>query len=179
MVIKINTFPILRAEIQMYAEVVDATVSFIEDYLREYEELRNRIEEIQSKLLKVKTIDSSKGGATNGGAVYTDTKYLTLINEQVRLEKILQEKFLDGTDIVNRFNEDYLEKLDYWCNRIETVEYYLGLLGDDDYRFIHDLYISKDLDGRTDKVNRLCDKYFIANPGHLYRKSKTILQKIL
>lgn len=180
MVIKINKFPILRAEVQMYNEVVEATIDLIEDHLQEYEDLTNRIEEIQAKLLKIKTVDCSKGNQIGGGAATnTDSKYLALINEQMRLEKILNQKFIAGTDIVNEFNADYLEELDYWCNRIETVEYYLGLLSHDDYGFIYDLYINKELDGKTDKVNTLCDKYLIGNPGHLYRKSKTILQKIL
>ncbi len=128
MIITINTIHILRAEVQMYQGVLEAATELISKKIEEYESRSAKIESIHDKLYN--KVRNANYGIDYSGmiTVELDYKYLSLIEEQLILENDLRRKYLNGFDIVNEFNHDYLKELDYWCTRIETVEYYLIML---------------------------------------------------
>lgn len=161
--LKIHTTSILRNEIRSYKALIRERDKLTEDYQKPLKTLKNSLLEVEEKLELIKS--PGKGDGLGGFVQDSADKYNYLIDKKDELSRSID-------DYISSNKKAFLEDLDFWNTRIESVEYYLNKMDALDRKFIEDFYYNLS--------KRQCmERYNISNNTSLYRKADNILKKLL
>lgn len=161
--IPIHTLSIMRNEFRAYKGLIKERNKLIEEYETPLKSLKNELLEVEEKLSQIKS--PGKGDGLGGFVQDSVDKYNYLIDKKDELRKSI-------VDYVQSNEKDYLEDLEHWNVRIETVEYYLDHMDALDRKFIEDFYFNL-------PKHQVMERYNITNIKSLYRKADNILKNLL
>lgn len=168
MILQINEMCLLREYIKLLP-VLQCEQSKLECRLEEIDrELREAFEEIDCQMENVKAIRYDKDPGTGG--FHEDKNHLNVLID--KKDSIKQKAKIDKREIANTLEFNLLV--------IDTINYYLQGLDNDDYQFINDLYLREhEYEDKKQKMQHMIETYKIDNIGNIYRKGAIILERAI